>query len=309
MSCYSLIALSLTILYCVGSSEGISFGGIALPKVAPELFRSESSEVLGFADKLKVENEEMYALLLDLVSNDKAGWTHVVTTADGVTVQKRKMPTGSYVKEEDAAAGKKHAGVKSTGIIKAPIETVFDLFIDNDRVREYNEHIVKVRNVDVDIPKSLNPKSHWTKVTWSSSPKYGPFKARDFVSVVNYRKFNNGTCIILNRPAYLEGYEPQPSKYVRATVLLAANILTPTQNGHTHLTQIAHINPGGGADTKLVAKIANRLCARGPPYFFKNLEKAAWNSKQKKGRVLGSKNLFEGVSTLPRGVYNNKYKK
>lgn len=302
--------LALLSLILVDIADCTSFGGLALPKVAPPtLFRSESPEV-GFADKLKAENEEMYALLLDLVSN-KDGWTHVVTTADGVTVQKRKMPTGSYVKEEDAAAGKKHAGVKSTGIIKAPIETVFELFIDNDRVREYNEHIVKVRNVDALIPKSSNSKSHWTKVTWSSSPKYGPFKARDFVSVVNYRKFNNGTCIILNRPAYLEGYEPQPSKYVRATILLAANILTPTKNGHTKLTQIAHINPGGGADTKVVAKIINGLCAKGPPYFFNNLQKAAWNSPQQKrktGRVLGSRSLFEGVSVLPRGLHNQKYK-
>jgi hypothetical protein len=105
-------------------------------------------------------------------------------------------------------------------------------------------------------------------------PKYGPLKARDFCSIVHFTKFMNGTAIIMNRPAYHPSY-PTSNKYVRATILLAGNIIQPLDNGRkTLLTQIAHVNPGGGADTTAIAWMINQLCAVGPPTFMKKLEKA-----------------------------------
>jgi hypothetical protein len=44
------------------------------------------------------------------------------------------------------------------------------------------------------------------------------------------------------------------------------------------LTQIAHVNPGGVADTPAVAWVINKLCATGPPNFIRKLEKAAKRS-------------------------------
>jgi hypothetical protein len=43
----------------------------------------------------------------------------------------------------------------------------------------------------------------------------------------------------------------------------------------TKFTQIAHINPGGGADTTAIAWVINKLCAVGPPTFIRKLETAA----------------------------------
>ena len=96
-----------------------------------------------------------------------------------------------------------------------------------------------------DIKHFSNPnvKNKWTKITWAFGPKYGPFKPRDFCSVVHYIKYSNGTSVILNRPSYDANCAPT-SKYVRATILLAANIIKPYGNGQTHVTQIAHVNPG-----------------------------------------------------------------
>ena len=107
-------------------------------------------------------------------------------------------------------------------------------------------------------------------------PNYGPMKARDFVSIVNYRKYDNGTYIILNRPAYHPEYPPS-NKFVRATVLLAGNIIEPygIDKKQTKVTQIAQINPGGGADTPAIAWMINKLCALGPPTFMKKLETTA----------------------------------
>ena len=108
-------------------------------------------------------------------------------------------------------------------------------------------------------------------------------KARDFVSIVNYRKFGNGTYIILNRPAYHPEYPPS-KKFVRATVLLAGSILEPYGGDlkQTKFTQIAQINPGGGADTPAVAWMINKLCAVSPPSFMRKLELTAKSVSKKK---------------------------
>jgi hypothetical protein len=92
--------------------------------------------------------------------------------------------------------------------------------------------------------------------------------------VVNYIKTGGGKYIILNRPAYHKSYPPS-NKYVRATILLAANIIEPYGKGKSKLTQIAHLNPGGAADNSAAAWIINQLCAVGPPTFIRKLEKAA----------------------------------
>ena len=158
--------------------------------------------------------------------------------------------------------------------------------MDNSRVKGYNEHCEDIRDIEY-----MNGKS--SKITWASGPKYGPFKARDFVSVVHYINYPNGTSIILNRPAYHAKY-PSSSKYVRATILLAGNVVEPYGNGQTLLTQIAHINPGGGADTAAVAWIINKLCALGPPIFIRNLERAAQKSSPQHNGML----VFKPI-TLP----------
>jgi hypothetical protein len=116
----------------------------------------------------------------------------------------------------------------------------------------------------------------WSKISYAVTPTYSPFKSRDFLSVVHYNKFCNGTSVIVNRPAYLASHPPT-ELHVRATVLLAGNIIRPygESGNRTHLTVIAQVNPGGGADTPAAAWLINKLCAVGPPQFMRRLETAA----------------------------------
>ncbi len=53
-------------------------------------------------------------------------------------------------------------------MIDAPVERVFALFLDSARVREYNDHCREIADI-----ATLGPD---TKVTWSASGRYGPFK-------------------------------------------------------------------------------------------------------------------------------------
>ena len=119
------------------------------------------------------------------------------------------------------------------------------------------------------------------------SPKYGPLvKARDFSTVVNFNRFSNGTFIILNRPAYHQS-TPPTKKFVRATILLAANVIEPIGSDRKKclVTQIAHVNPGGITDTPAMAWIINSLCAVGPPTFLRKLETAAQIKSDKKAKL------------------------
>jgi hypothetical protein len=244
--------------------------------VAPASVGKKVSVKDSFFDKVEEHNKEAASLLMQLCST-KTGWEHV-NTKDGVRVERRTLPAGSFVDASDAEKGSKHACVKSTGIVKVSPDAVFDLFVDNTRVSEYNEHCKEMRDVQL-FPKKLgmNPtENSWTKISWASSPKYGPFKPRDFCSVVNFRRFRNGTSVIINRPAYHPKYPPS-KKFVRATILLAGNVLEPYGPDGTQckITQIAHVNPGGGADTAAMAWVINKLCAVGPPTFIRKLEAAA----------------------------------
>ena len=93
---------------------------------------------------------------------------------------------------------------------QAPPESVLSLFLDNSRVREYNEHCSLLKDVYT-FSKKIGSSS-WSKISWAASPKYPlGLKARDFVSVVNFIKYSNGTAIILNRPAYHPKYSPSKS--------------------------------------------------------------------------------------------------
>jgi len=263
---------------------------------SPVRSSNQSPEDMEFISKLDKENDAASKILASILTS-KSGWTHV-NTKDGVTVEKRFLPAQDFVSVEDRKKGGKHACVKSSGIINSSPESVYELFCDNSRVNEYNEHCIKM----IDVlqfgggrgkgggGKKSNGVETWSKITWASGPKYGPFKPRDFLSVVYFQKFSNGTSIVLNRPAYQSKFatttksnddeEGGGAKYVRATILLAGNVIEPHgEHGEkTLLTQVAHINPGGGADTPAVAWIINKVCAFGPPAFFRKLEAAAQKS-------------------------------
>lgn len=58
--------------------------------------------------------------------------------------------------------------------------------------QEYNDNCREVRD--------LEQLSADTKVSWAATPRYGPFKSRDFVTAVHYRRLEDGTLMVLNRP-------------------------------------------------------------------------------------------------------------
>lgn len=67
------------------------------------------------------------------------------------------------------------------------------------------------------------------------------------------------------------------TKYVRAEILVATNLMRPNRADptKTDFISVTHINPGGIADSAVGAKIANMLCAKAPVSLLVSLERCA----------------------------------
>ncbi|KAG5177967.1 hypothetical protein JKP88DRAFT_330860 [Tribonema minus] len=154
------------------------------------------------------------------------------------------------------------------GTLAAHAEDLFALFQSNDRVHEYNDNCADVRDLEV--------VSQHSKITWARSPRFGPFKARDFVTVVSYTTLADGTLAVVNRPVN-HAAAPATKDYVRAEILIATNMMRA--NAHdprkTDFVTVAHVNPGGVADSTLGANVVNMLCAQAPLKLLQALERAA----------------------------------
>jgi len=123
-----------------------------------------------YYSKLHEHNEEAFRTLMKL-HTDANGWKHV-NKKDGIVVQKRFLPAGSFVAPQDASKGSKHACVRATGVVDAPPDKVFELFLDNGRVHEYNEHCIEVEDIDYFQKRRSGPMGAdtWTKVKPMPNP-------------------------------------------------------------------------------------------------------------------------------------------
>ena len=124
-----------------------------------------------------------------------------------------------------------------------------------------------------------------TKITWATSPRFGPFKARDFCTLVHFRRVADPrggppTLVVVNLPADHES-APRAPGLVRSEVIIAGYVLRPlTPPGAdqqlTEITTITSIDPGGGAaNSPAGARIMNKLAANAPIFFIRRLEAAA----------------------------------
>lgn len=205
-------------------------------------------------------NDKVLRRVLACLDETEAdGWEFVGET-HGVRVHRKNLP---------ALDGRltKFACVKATGVIDASPETILALFADNVRVPEYNKFYAEGRDLEA-ISES-------TKVVWAASPPMFFFKPRDFCTVVHYRKLQDGTVCVVNRGAEHPD-APRTDKYVRAEILMGANIIQPIKGkpGQTLFTIVTQVDPGGFSPPAIV----NKVTSLGPPDFFQLVEKAAKRS-------------------------------
>eukprot|EP00282_Hemiselmis_andersenii_P020278 CAMPEP_0172039722 /NCGR_PEP_ID=MMETSP1041-20130122/24065_1 /TAXON_ID=464988 /ORGANISM="Hemiselmis andersenii, Strain CCMP439" /LENGTH=492 /DNA_ID=CAMNT_0012697469 /DNA_START=170 /DNA_END=1651 /DNA_ORIENTATION=- len=208
---------------------------------------------------VQTHNNELIGRLFNVMGGDD--WEHVLCLG-GVNVYRKRIT--------DVPGGEKFYCIKAVRTINARPIDVYDLLKDPQRVSEYNDECA--------LTEELPPLSDDTRLTWACSKKYGPFKARDFITRVHHRKMTDGTLVVMSQSEDIEWERSQPgTDYVRTEVLLAGNVMRPdpTDPTKTEFTTIAHVNPGGAADTPLGSRLVNHICTHGPVNFINKLEIAA----------------------------------
>eukprot|EP00286_Rhodomonas_abbreviata_P014913 CAMPEP_0181339794 /NCGR_PEP_ID=MMETSP1101-20121128/29478_1 /TAXON_ID=46948 /ORGANISM="Rhodomonas abbreviata, Strain Caron Lab Isolate" /LENGTH=430 /DNA_ID=CAMNT_0023450851 /DNA_START=207 /DNA_END=1496 /DNA_ORIENTATION=- len=198
-------------------------------------------------EEVGAHNKMLLGRLFSVLAGD--GWEHVLHK-DGVDVYRKRI-VDMY------QGGEKFYCIKAVGVIDAKAGDIYDLLKDTERVNEYNEECAAVKDIE-----TLNDD---TKVTWASSKTYFPFKARDFVTRVHNTKLNDGTYVVMSQSQDMAYKPPEGGEFVRTEVLLSGNVMRPDPSdpNKTQFTTVAHINPGGAADTPLGAQLANRICVHG----------------------------------------------
>jgi len=208
-----------------------------------------------YADSL---NDKVLRRALECLDQGEADGWEFVTETKGVRVHRKSLPSMD---------GKlsKYCCVKASGVLAASPADILTLFEDNTRVAEYNKFYAEGRDLE-----AIN--DH-TKVVWAASPPMFFFKARDFCTVVHYRKLQDGTVVVVNR-AVEHPDAPRTDKYVRAEILMGANIIQPVPGkpNQAIFTIVTQVDPG----IKFAPPaIVNKVVSWGPPTFFKEIETAA----------------------------------
>ena len=199
--------------------------------------------------------------LIDPKSRSQQGWK-LIKSEDGYEVHRKFMTPG--------LPGSQFACVMCHGIINSSPLDVLNLFEDDSRVPEYNSFYADGKDLEI--------VADGTKVVWTGSPPVFPFKARDFCTIVHIRKLKDGTYVILNRATNHPRAPPRPD-YVRASIILAGNIIQPIpgQPKQCKLTMLTQVDPGGITPPWII----NHICLLGPIGFLKNVESAAKRKKRK----------------------------
>mmetsp|Transcript_14823 Transcript_14823/g.34797 ORF Transcript_14823/g.34797 Transcript_14823/m.34797 type:complete len:510 (+) Transcript_14823:186-1715(+) len=236
-----------------GSNQGSSWFGNA---------RQDGGEV-ALQHDVQWVNDKLVAAALQQQTDD-ASW-EAVSDEGGLTIWRKYFPKDMPIAGRKIGSAAKFACVKAQATIDAPLEKVYELFLDNSRVQEYNEYCKGVQD--------LEWLDETTKVTHSFTGR--PW-SRDFVTRVHYRSLGEDARIVVSRA------EDHPKAqvmggYTRMEMALGANIMrrAPADPTKTEFTLITHVNPGGFASTQFGAAVTNRLSTESPRQFITKLNRAA----------------------------------
>jgi len=241
----------------------------------------------------------------------ESGWIQI-KAEKGIKVWRKRAGSKPGGSRRAKLENKLHV-VKAEGVINAPPKKVYEVFTDNSRIFEFNKLCSAIKDLEI--------VNNDTKIVWSSSRQLGPFRPRDFVTLVHTKKRSPGTYMVLSRA--VEVAEARPTKeYVRGEILLAGHLMAPVRDisrqivcksgfplfkapcllspkcsavnvrfqlpqqvpgkpSKTKFSTIVQVNPGGFAESLLGMRIINRLCSSGPFNFILNLERAALRRPRK----------------------------
>ncbi|GMI35316.1 hypothetical protein TeGR_g3234 [Tetraparma gracilis] len=159
--------------------------------------------------------------------------------------------------------------IRARRLLSVSPDRAMSLFLDQSRVPEYNPNARELRDLfSVDASTTVNR---------CASVSYGPFKPRDFVTVVRNRPLPGGGHASVAVPFEASGC-PAREGYVRSSIRLSATFFLPVPGrpGSTEMvvcTQLGDL--GGVADTKVARRLQERLVSQAPVDFLDKFSRAA----------------------------------
>jgi len=207
-----------------------------------------------------------------------------VNQEDGVSIWRTLVDVKNYHPVHNPYPDKDSdsATIRSEFILDASPQKVFNLFSDDDRVHEYNENCHKLEDLEL-ISKNC-------KINWSATGKFGPFSARDFVTLVSFQNLGPkkgylSLCASVEHPKLA----PEKDGYVRSQIQLAATFMEPVegQPNQTRFTQVMQVGRlGGVADSPLAKRIKKNIQEKAPVEFFHKFKEALKNTPENSHKEL-----------------------
>jgi len=155
-----------------------------------------------------------------------------------------KWMTDSRGKNADKNySGKLHPCLKCFTTIDAPMEDVCAYLADPKRVGEYNDFVIKHRDLEEITPHS--------KICWGLCPQILFVKSRDFVTFCHHRWLRDGTQVVVNQACEhpsAPGVDTETEgKVCRAHAIRGANFISrdPHNPNKTRFSILIHADPGG----------------------------------------------------------------
>jgi len=160
--------------------------------------------------------------------------------------------------------------IKARRVIDATPAEAYALFIDDSRVSEYNANCAELEDL---VQVSQTPTSQ-TKVNWCATSRFGPFKARDFLTLVHNRDLGDSYASVACN-VELPALCPAKQNYVRSQIQLSASFFRPLPGGKTEFIQITQVGElGGVADSKVAKRIQDGLVLNAPVEFLTKFNEA-----------------------------------
>lgn len=219
-------------------------------------------------DALITRTEVLMESVMYALSHDHL-WTQV-NQQDGVTVWKTAADVKNYHPSSTPKEDQDATTVRSEAIMHASPHEVNSLFNNDDRVHEYNENCVQLQDLEM--------LSNNAKINWSATSKFGPFSARDFVTLVTYRYLGpEHGYVSLAASVEHPKLAAVRDGYVRSQIQLAATFMKPVRGdpNKTRFVQVMQVgNLGGVADSPLAKRIKSNLELKAPVDFVKKFNSA-----------------------------------
>jgi hypothetical protein len=105
--------------------------------------------------------------------------------------------------------------IKVFATIDAPVDRVCTYLAQESVVPEYNDLVVKFKDIDEIAPQC--------KICWSQTPQILFLKPRDFITFCHHRWTRDGTQVIVNQATEHPDFPASKSNFPRAFAIRGAN--------------------------------------------------------------------------------------